>query len=494
MTLTQQLPALDGPFVTATTWPMLIGGEWVQAQSGQLIDVLDPGTEELVAQVPRAQKEDVDAAVAAAREAFDTDRWMGIPAPQRAEIIWKIADLIEQNIEGLARLESRDNGMPLASARGGVSTVTRVFRYYAGWVDKIGGRSLELVSGGRPFHAYTLKDPVGVAALIVPWNFPLLMAAWKVAPALTAGCACILKPAEETPLTALWLGQLCMEAGVPAGVVNVLTGYGHETGAALTAHDGVDKVAFTGSTEVGREIIHAAAGNLKKVTLELGGKSPVVIFDDADMSAAIPGAAAAIFSNSGQVCTAGSRLFVQQDRYEEVVDGIADIAKGMRVGYATDADVQMGPLISAKQRERVLGYIESGVAEGATVRTGGQTRDRGYFVEPTVLVNANPTMRAVQEEIFGPVVAAMSYDDIDEIAARANDSIYGLAASIWTKDVSKAHRVARAIKAGRVGINVHGLSDVTMPTGGYKQSGWGRELGPEGLENFLETKSVFTGL
>jgi phenylacetaldehyde dehydrogenase len=473
---------------------MLIDGEWGPAQAGEYFEVVDPGTEQIIAHVPRARGEDVDRAVSAARQAFDTDRWLRIPSSQRGEILWRIGDLIASRAEEIARLESLNNGMPLASALGGVATVARVFRYYAGWADKVGGRTMELSSGGRQFHAYTLKEPVGVVALIVPWNFPLLMAAWKVAPALAAGCTCILKPAEETPLTALLLGQICLDAGVPAGVVNVVSGYGHETGAALTAHSGVDKVAFTGSTEVGREIVHAAAGNLKKVTLELGGKSPVVILDDADLELAIPGAAAAIFNNSGQVCTAGSRLFVHERHYDSVVDGVSEIAKNIRVGYSTDDGVQMGPLISSKQRQRVLGYIESGVSEGAEVRMGGQTRDRGYFVDPTVLANAHPGMRVVQEEIFGPVVAAMPYDDLDELVAQANDSVYGLAASVWTNDVRKAHRVARQLKAGRIGINVHGLSDVAMPTGGYKQSGWGRELGSEGLENFLETKSVFTAL
>jgi len=485
---------MGGTGFEPSSWPMLIGGEWVQARSGQVIDVFDPGTEELIGQAPRAAGEDVDAAVAAARAAFDTGKWLKIPPQERAQIIWRIGELVDANRERLARLESLNQGMPLQQARDNVATVAGVFRYYAGWADKLGGRNTELNVGGRSFHAYTLKEPVGVAGLIIPWNLPLLMAAWKVAPALTAGCSCILKPAEQTPLTALWLGQLCVEAGVPAGVINVITGYGHEAGAALTAHDGVDKVAFTGSTEVGREIIHAAAGNIKKVTLELGGKSPVVILDDADLSAAIPAAAMAIFNNAGQNCTAGSRLFVHSKHYDQVVEGVGEVARGIKVGYGTEPGVQMGPLISAEQRDRVLGYIASGVSEGAELLSGGQHRDRGYFVEPTVLTKATASMRAVKEEIFGPVVAAMPYEDIDEIAARANDTVYGLAASVWTKDVQKAHRVARALKAGRVGINVHGLYDVRMPTGGYKQSGWGRELGPEGLENFMETKSVFTAL
>lgn len=489
-----QLPSLDADGAEVVDWPMLIDGQWVTARSGVSFDVMDPGMESVIARVPRGTSDDVDAAVAAARRAFDSRAWLNIPAPERARIIWRIADLIEANAKALARLESRNQGMPLASAQGEMATSARVFRYYAGWADKLGGRSMELSSRGRDFHAYTLREPIGVAGLIVPWNFPMLMAAWKVAPALAAGCACILKPAEETPLTALWLGQLCQEAGVPAGVMNVLTGYGHEAGAGLTAHDKVDKIAFTGSGEAGREIVHAATGNLKKVSLELGGKSPVVILDDADISAAIPAAATAIFSNAGQVCTAGSRLFVHQSHYQQVVDGIAEIATNIKVGYGTDPGVQMGPLVSARQRERVMGYIKSGVDEGAQILVGGRTRDHGYYVDPTVLIDARPAMRAVQEEIFGPVVAAMPYDDIDEIADRANDTSYGLAASVWTRDIHKAHRIARAIKAGRVGINIHGLADVTMPTGGYKESGWGRELGPEGLDNFLETKSVYTAL
>ncbi len=494
MTLALNLPPLDVPVAAAVDWPMLVDGEWVAAKSGAVIDVVDPGTEEVIARVPRGTAEEVADAVGAARSAFDSRRWLRVPAPERARVLWQVAELLEANAEGLARLESRNQGMPLASARGGMAAVAQVFRYYAGWADKLGGRSLELSSSGQDFHAYTLREPIGVAALIVPWNFPLLMASWKVAPALATGCACILKPAEETPLTALWLGQLCLQAGVPAGVVNVLTGFGHEAGAGLTAHDGVDKVAFTGSTEVGQEIVHAAAGNLKKVTLELGGKSPCIILDDADLDAAVPAAATAIFSNAGQVCTAGSRLFVHDRHYEQVIDRVAQIASGLRVGYGADPGVQMGPLVSAKQRERVLGYITSGVDEGAEILVGGHSRDRGYYVEPTVLVEAQPSMRAVREEIFGPVLVAMPFDDVDQIGDLANETPYGLAASVWTRDISNAHRIARAVKAGRIGINVHGLSDVRMPTGGYKQSGWGRELGPEGLESFLETKSVFVAL
>jgi phenylacetaldehyde dehydrogenase len=317
------------------------------------------------------------------------------------------------------------------------------------------------------------------------------MAAWKVAPALTAGCACILKPAEETPLSALFLAELCHDAGIPPGLINVVTGLGHEAGALLAAHGSVDKVAFTGSTEVGREIVRAASGNLKKVTLELGGKSPVIVLEDADLPSAISGAAQAIFSNSGQVCTAGSRLYVHHKHYGRVVDGLSEIASSLQMGYGLEAGSVLGPLVSKKQQSRVLSYIRSGIDDGATVQSGGRSRSRGYFVEPTVLVDVQPEMSVVREEIFGPVVAAMAYDSLDEVAASANDTTYGLSASVWTKDIRKANWLARKLRVGRVGINVHGVADVTMPTGGYKQSGWGRELGPEGLDSFLEYKSVF---
>jgi phenylacetaldehyde dehydrogenase len=492
MKLLDGSPLTDAREVPPDTWRMLIDGEWVAASTGETFDVYDPGTGHVLCNAPAGSATDVDAAVAAARRAFDDGRWHRQPAAARTRILWRIADLVEENAEKLATLESLNQGMPLSRAVDAIPEVARCFRYYAGWADKLDGRSSELARGGHEYLTYTRREPIGVAALITPWNAPLSMATWKLAPALAAGCTCVLKPAEETPLTALWLGEILLAAGVPAGVVNIITGFGEVAGAALASHDDVDKVAFTGSTEVGKLIVQAAAGNLKKVSLELGGKSPVVIFDDADLDRAIPGAAAAIFANSGQVCTAGSRLFVHKRHYDRVVDGVVAAAREIRVGYCMDAEAQMGPLISARHRDRVVGYIESGRSDGAEILVGGPRDGSGYYVEPTVLANVDASMRVVREEIFGPVLAAMAFDDVDQVVEAANATTYGLAASVWTRDVAKAHDTARKLRAGRVGINVHGLPDVTMPTGGYKQSGWGRELGPEGLDAYLETKSVFT--
>lgn len=474
-------------------WLMLIDGEQTGSQAGRAFDVIDPGRGEVLASVPEAGAEEVDNAVRAARRAFDTGVWSGKSGYERARILWGVADAIEANAEQLAIVESLNQGMPLSYARDvAVPETARCFRYYAGWADKIVGHASPLQANGRTFHTYTQREPIGVAALIIPWNAPLLMAAWKLAPALATGCTCVLKPAEETPLTAIILASLILQAGIPDGVMNLVTGPGPTTGALLAAHSGVDKVAFTGSTEVGRSIITLAAGNLKKVSLELGGKSPVIVFGDADVDIAAAGAAAAIFSNAGQVCTAGSRLYVHESVYSDLVGKLSSIASSIPVGYCLDGRAKVGPLISAKQRDRVVGYLEGGVAAGAKVATGGTVSSTGYFMEPTVLTDTTAEMKVVREEIFGPVVAAMAFSSTDDVVAMANDSRYGLAASVWTSDVRRAHDIADRLRVGRVGINVHGLPDVTMPTGGYKQSGWGRELGPGGVDGYLETKLVFS--
>jgi phenylacetaldehyde dehydrogenase len=412
-------------------------------------------------------------------------------------LLWKLADLLEKHTEEFAQLESLDNGKPLKVARAAdVPLAVDHFRYYAGWATKIEGNtiSLGLAKQGK-FHAYTVREPVGVAGQIIPWNFPLLMAAWKLAPALSVGCTVILKPAEQTPLTALRLGELIMEAGFPEGVVNIVPGFGETAGAALAAHPDVDKIAFTGSTEVGKLIIHAAAGNLKKVSLELGGKSPNIILDDADIEAAIPGAASAIFFNQGQTCCAGSRLFVDKKIFDKVVDGVAQNASKIRIGQGFDPDVDMGPLVSEEQFNKVCGYLESGKQEGAKAVTGGsRAGNRGYFVQPTVLINTTDTMKVVQEEIFGPVLTAIPFSDINEIAAKANNTEYGLAAGIWTRDIKKAHALASKLRAGTVWINCYNVFDASLPFGGYKQSGWGREMGHEVLKNYTEVKSVCAAL
>lgn len=478
---------------------LLIDGQWVESSSGKTFDVYDPATDQVVAKVAEGDAADVDLAVAAARRAFDSGPWSKMTASQRSQIIWKIGDLIEENADELAAMETIDNGKPLAVAKAAdVALAADMFRYMAGWATKIEGNTIPLnvpyVPGGQ-FHAYTLKEPVGVVGQIIPWNFPLLMAAWKLGPALTTGCTIVLKPAEQTPLSAIRLGELCQEAGVPDGVVNIVTGFGETAGAAIAAHDDVDKVAFTGSTEVGKIIIKAAAGNLKKVSLELGGKSPNVIYDDADIDTAIAGAADAIFFNQGQVCSAGSRLFVQSGIYDEVVAGVSEIANNMKVGSGFDSSTQMGPLVSREQFDRVTGYLKAGIDAGAEASAGGAAIDQpGYFVQPTVLKNASSEMSVVKEEIFGPVVAAMPFADDAEIACQANDTTYGLAAGIWTRDISKAHKLARQVKAGTVWVNCYSIFDAALPFGGYKQSGWGREMGHAVLENYLQTKSVCVNL
>src|SRR6266849_7361402 len=425
---------------------MLIDGQWVEAASGRSFAVYDPATGEVIASVPEGDKEDIDRAVRAARTAFDSGPWRKMTTSLRGRLMNKLADLMEQHAEEFAQLESLDNGKPASIARvADVPLAIDMFRYMAGWATKIEGNTIP-VSWPGTYFAYILREPVGVVGQIIPWNFPLLMAAWKLGPALATGCTIVLKPAEQTPLSALKLGELILEAGFPEGVVNIVPGYGETAGAALAAHPDVDKVAFTGSTEVGKLVVHAATGNLKKVSLELGGKSPNVVFKDADLDTAIAGSASAIFFNHGQCCCAGSRLFVERPVFDRVVEGVAAKAKKIRVGSGLEPDTSMGPLVSEEQLQRVCNYLEIGLSEGATAVAGGKKLgDKGYFVEPTVLVNTKDNMRVMQEEIFGPVVAAIPFDDPDELMPRANDTVYGLAAGIWTKDISKAHRMAASL-------------------------------------------------
>ncbi|HUA41408.1 MAG TPA: aldehyde dehydrogenase family protein [Streptosporangiaceae bacterium] len=475
---------------------MYINGQWVDAASGKTFETPNPATGETLARVAEGDAEDINRAVSAARAAFEEGPWSRMTPSERGRIVWKIGDLILQHVDELAQLESLDNGKPFLVAQAAdVPLAADLFHYMAGWATKIEGNTINIsvpYMPGANFHSYTLREPIGVVGQIIPWNFPLLMAAWKLGPALATGCTVVLKPAEQTPLTALRLAELIAEAGVPDGVVNVVPGFGETAGARLAAHPDVNKVAFTGSTEVGKLIVEAAAGNLKKLTLELGGKSPNIVFEDAEDNA-VEGAANAIFFNHGQCCVAGSRLFVHESRYDEVVDGVAEIAKSIKLGSGLDPTTQMGPLVSDEQFRRVTGFLESGRADGATALAGGGRHgDRGYFVEPTVLTNTRPDMKVVREEIFGPVVVAEKFSSLDEIAAQANDSTYGLGAGIWTKDISKAHALAKKLRAGTVWINCYNVFDASLPFGGYKQSGWGREMGHEVLNNYTEVKAVTT--
>jgi phenylacetaldehyde dehydrogenase len=495
MTLTIEKPALSSAVekFLKKELKLLIDGKWVSAKSGKTFAVEDPATEEIIAHVPAGEKADIDLAVAAARRAFETGPWPRITPGERSRLVWRIADVLEKYADELAELEALDNGKPVKHARSAdVQGSIDMFRYMAGWCTRLNGETIPVSSPGN-WHAYTLREPVGVVGQIIPWNFPLMMAAWKIAPALAAGCTIVLKPAEQTPLTALRLGELLQEAGVPDGVVNIVTGFGEAAGAPLAEHPDVDKVAFTGSTEVGKLIVKAAAGNLKRVSLELGGKSPAIVFPDADLDNAVAGTASAIFYNQGQCCTAGSRLFVHKSVYDRVVNGVVAEAGKLKVGHGLNRDVNLGPLVSKEQHERVTGFINAGRKEGAEVVTGGKTGgDHGYFVEPTVLAKTNRDMRVVREEIFGPVLCVQSFDDddLDAVAKFANDTEYGLQASIWTTNLSVAHRMARKIKAGTICINAHNYGDPAWPFGGYKQSGWGREMGKEVMEHYTETKSV----
>ncbi|HEX3518756.1 MAG TPA: aldehyde dehydrogenase family protein [Solirubrobacteraceae bacterium] len=493
-TLPEALSAPAREFVSQAH-RLLIGAERPAAADGRTFATIDPATGREIAQVAHGGAEDVRLAVAAARAAFAEGPWSSMPAAGREQLMQALAQAIEDHDQELAEIESLDNGKPVGLAKYvDVRGAAAHLRYFAGWPTKIEGGVLPVSAPN--IHCYTLREAVGVCAQIVPWNFPLLMAAWKLGPALAAGCTTILKPAEQTPLSALRIGELALEVGFPPGVINVLTGDG-ETGAALVEHPGIDKIAFTGSTAVGREIGAKAGRALKRVTLELGGKSPNVILPDADLDAAVKGSFQALYFNSGQACNAGSRLFVPAERFDEVMSALAQQADAARLGPGLDPDTQLGPLVSAEQRDRVMGYIESGREQGAELLAGGETTlgdSGGYFVAPTLFATTSDELRIAREEIFGPVLVASPYDSLEEVAARANETEYGLAAGVWTRDLSSAHKLASMLRAGMVYVNTWGLVDPAAPFGGFKASGIGREHGHDGLDAYLETKTVWTAL
>ena len=494
MAVTQAIPITRHPYADGSYKKMLIDGNWVDAASGKRFDTHNPATGELLATVAEGDAEDINRAVAAARRAFEGP-WSKVKPFERQALLLKLADLVEKNFEELSQLDTLDMGAPISRTRGNKLRVLGMLRYYAGQATALHGETIENSLPGEIF-SYTLKEPVGVVGAIIPWNGPLAASVWKIGPAIATGCTVILKPAEEAPLTSLRLGELAMEAGIPPGVVNVVPGYGETAGAALASHHGVDKVAFTGSHVTGQSIVKASAGNLKRVSLELGGKSPDIVFADADLDAAVPGAAMAVFANSGQICSAGTRLFVESKVYDEFVGRVAEFGKKLQVGNGLDPNTQIGPLVSAQQMERVSGYLALGQKEGAKALAGGApltegALSKGYFVPPTVFANVQDNMRIAQEEIFGPVISAISFKDTDKLIQRANATTFGLGSGVWTKDVSKAHRVAKALRAGSVWVNCYQAMDPAVPFGGYKMSGYGRESGKQHLEEYLNVKAVW---
>jgi aldehyde dehydrogenase (NAD+) len=489
MATTGTSPVMEFKSVARAT-KLLIGNQWVESESGRTFPTFNPATGEEIAQVAEADAADVDKAVAAARHAFEQGLWQKTFASERGRLLHRLADLIERNAEELARLETLDNGMPLTIARRVALPLSiAVYRYYAGWADKNQGKTIP-VNGD--YFCYTRHEPVGVVGQIIPWNFPLLMQAWKLGPALATGNTIVLKPAEQTPLTALRVGELIVEAGFPPGVVNILPGYGPTAGGAIANHTDIDKVAFTGSTEVGRLIMEAAAkSNLKRVSLELGGKSPNVVFEDADMDQAIEGCHQALFFNQGQACCAGSRLYVEEKAYDEFVEKSVARARRRTVGDPFDANTEQGPQIDDVQFEKVMSYIDAGRREGAELLTGGdRAGERGYFVQPTVFAGVGDEMKIAREEIFGPVMSILKFRDLDEVVTRANNTNYGLVAGVWTKDIGKAHAIASRVRAGTVWVNCYDVFDAAAPFGGFKQSGMGREMGEYGLHQYTEVKTV----
>lgn len=476
---------------------LFINGEDVASASEETIDVLDPATGQVLAKSAAGGSVDVNKAVHAARAAFESGPWAQMTGLQRGRLITKFADRIEELATELAEIEAIDCGKPVTYAQYvDVGLTANIYHYFAGWASKVAGEHVSPCTPGD-FHAFTSREPVGVVAAIAPWNFPLILTAYKLAPLLAVGCTVVIKPSELTPLSTLRLAKIALEVGFPPGVINVVTGYGKDVGQALVEHPGVDKVAFTGSVETGKLIAKAATGTLKRVTLELGGKSPIIVLPDADLDKVIPGVAGAIFFHQGQVCTAGTRLYVHDSIRDKVLEGVADASKGLVIGHGLDPATTMGPMISAAQREKVMGYLDEGQSAGAETVIGGKSIDgQGYFMEPTILANTTDSMSVVREEIFGPVLAAQGFsdDDLDAVAAKANNSVFGLAASIWTQDLSAAHKLAKKVKAGSVWVNQHNFFDPSLPFGGFKQSGYGREQGSEAVRTFTEVKSVAIAL